>query len=226
MKAPLAFDPRDYEYGAPTAAVRALMRDWAAIDWFEPSVASDGYLIKLLNTFQQLAHARDPETFPTTTAVRCVGGSRAEFADWCDRVRIQEWDWKISALKRLSSDHADDHDWTIEDDAADLVSDPPRPGDLFVTLPGTRGDVFWNTLLPRLPLLDVQPRDHFTDSALFYLGYAHGDVLDAIKWQLVENHDDTRTNPFLPLLHAYAAGAYPFSLGRDEVVLFRFHGRS
>ncbi len=216
MKHALAFDPRDYDYGAPTAAVRAILRDWEAIDWFEPSVSSNGYLERLFRTFQQLAHPHMPGAFPLDLAIQCVAGDRAAFARWCDRVRTQtDWDWKISILKHLSCDHADAHDWVLDDHACDLASDPPRPGDLFVRVGSS---VFWTTHVPALQL----GRDRFGEAAQFYLGYAHGDVLDAIKWQLAEDDDDTTANPFVPLLHLYAAGAYPFSLGADEVVLFRF----
>jgi hypothetical protein len=76
--------------------------------------------------------------------------------------------------------------------------------------------------MPKSAALDALPREGRGETARFYLGYAHFDVLDCIKWQLAKGSNDLVDNPFLPLLLCYAAGAYPFSLARDAVVMFRF----
>ncbi len=121
------------------------------------------------------------------------------------------WDWKYGALKKLSARHAQTMGWSAERDAG-----PPAPGALFFVvadIPG-RPHVMWGNALPRLPELD--------EAAAWYLGYAHNDILDCVKWQLAERTSDTTSNPFVPLVRCYAAGAYPFSLDREHVVLFRF----
>jgi hypothetical protein len=48
------------------------------------------------------------------------------------------------------------------------------------------------------------------------------DLLDALEWQLAENHDDLSSNPFVPLICCYAAGYYPFVMSSTAVVLFSF----
>ncbi|MGE3509588.1 MAG: hypothetical protein AB7N65_11975 [Vicinamibacterales bacterium] len=54
------------------------------------------------------------------------------------------------------------------------------------------------------------------------VGHAQVDAFECVQWQLAENHGDVSANPFVPLVRCYRAGAYPFSLDRDTVVLFRF----
>lgn len=49
-------------------------------------------------------------------------------------------------------------------------------------------------------------------------------MFHCVQWQLAEKHADVGANPLVPLLRCYRAGAYPFSLDRDTVVLFRFTG--
>lgn len=38
MKRALGFDPREYEYGPATEAIRQILLDWETIDWFAPCV--------------------------------------------------------------------------------------------------------------------------------------------------------------------------------------------
>src|SRR5690242_8790545 len=82
--------------------------------------------------------------------------------------------------------------------------------------------VVWKGFVAGYPV-DTTPGP-MHDSAHFYFSYAHQDVIHAVQWQLAENIDDVMRNPFLPLLRCYRAGGYPFSLGRDTIVLFRFAG--
>lgn len=84
--------------------------------------------------------------------------------------------------------------------------------------------VIWNNVIPTPTALGALPGEGFGEAASFYLNYALNDALDCMKWQFAENSADMSTNPFLPLLLCYEAGAYPFSLGPDSVVLFRFDG--
>jgi hypothetical protein len=60
------------------------------------------------------------------------------------------------------------------------------------------------------------------ESGTFYRSFAHADALDCIQWQFAERSDRLDANPFWPLIRCYRAGLYPFSTGRDSVVLFRF----
>ncbi len=99
-----------------------------------------------------------------------------------------------------------------------VPSGPPKPGALFVRLPGTNGtpSLVWCGPFSEPAGLRT------SESAAFYFQYARMDGIACIEWQLAEANDDASTNPFIPLLRCYRAGAYPFSLGRDAVVLFRF----
>lgn len=99
------------------------------------------------------------------------------------------------------------------------LSGTPRPGDLFARV----GDhVIWAvTVGPRLNLKDtLPPRD--AEAASFYLSYANMDAMECIEWQLSEKSNELQANPFLPLLHCYGEGFYPFSLSPNDVVLFAF----
>ncbi len=60
------------------------------------------------------------------------------------------------------------------------------------------------------------------DDAGFYLSYANMDAIECIEWQLAERSNDVDGNPFVPLLHCYGVGYYPFSHGPAEVTLFAF----
>lgn len=137
------------------------------------------------------------------------------------------WDWKCSVLKKLSSEHAKARGWRIEAQANLSPKEDPRPGDLLIRRehPDGKHLVFWNNFYPNFPKfeeLDTLLQGKASESAHFYIGYAYGDVLDCITWQLAEGHNDLAENPFVPLVHCYAAGLYPFSLDRATVVMFRF----
>lgn len=225
MKGALGFDPWQYTYGRATEAVRTALAEWSEIDWFEPTRTDDEHAVHVFREHQRLANLHNPDLFPIDVNIRCISGSRIEFDAWCKRVRSEaSWDWKFSVLKTLSNEHAKARGWSDETYARSKPIGLPRPADLMVRIVDASGSehVMWNNVMPKVEALDALPRDGFGESARFYIGYAHGDALDCIKWQLAEEHADLSGNPFLPLLLCYQAGAYPFSLDRETVVLFRF----
>lgn len=229
MKSRLGFDPSQYDYGAASEAIRAVLAEWSEIDWFEPSAESAEHATSLFREHQRLAHAQAPELFPIDTRIRVVTGDRDEFTAWCERVRSNTtWEWKFSVLKKLSEQHAKARGWSPESETRDAPIAAPRPGDIFFVIGDSKGakQVIWNSVLPMPPALDAMPRKGFGEAARFYLGYANGDALDCMKWQFAEHSAEMGTNPFLPLLLCYEAGAYPFSLASDDIVLFRFAASS
>ena len=115
MTGSLTFDPNDYDYGPATTAIRALILEWAAIDWFVPSNASDDELSRLFDEHNALAHRYDSHRFPARVNTRCISGGWSEFTAWCKRMREQtRWDWRWSVLKQLSSKHSKACDWSLE----------------------------------------------------------------------------------------------------------------
>lgn len=227
MKGVLSFDPRDYDYGPSTDAIRSILSGWIEIDWFEPAQASGEQAAHLFREHQRLAHAHVPELYPEQIDVRVVSGDRNEFTSWCQRVRAQtSWDWKFSVLKTLSNRHAQARDWSPDVYVERMPVAPPRPGDPFWVFNSPRGKKqwVWNSIVPTPSALSSLPREGFGEAAAFYFGYAQSDALECMKWQFAENTADLSTNPFLPLLLCYGSGSYPFSLGPDSVTLFRFDG--
>jgi hypothetical protein len=215
-------DPAQCEYGAATPAVRRILSEWVAVDWFEPP-GDDGAAARATRLFEEhnaRARACSPELFPAHLEMRLVGGDWAAFAALCGRVRAPaaSWDWKFGALKRLSSDHSKRHGLRLCDLARVNVESggQPGPGDLFFCI----GDlVIRNAIGPRLDLGVALSPEH-VEVAQWYMSYAQMDVLEAIEWQLAENSDRLDGNPFAPLIRCYDAGFYPFSLGSAEVALF------
>lgn len=225
MKGTLAFDPNEYDYGPATSAIRTLITDWAEIDWFVPSSATDHEVISLFSEHNALAHRYAPEMFPDRVTMRCVPGGWSEFIAWCKRVREQtRWDWRFSILKKLSNDHAKACGWSLDAHASQVPKGQPKPGDLFFRFDDANGkaSVIWNNLFPAGSALQVISHEPAKESAQFYFGHAQVDAFNCVQWQLAENHGDVTANPFVPLAGCYRAGAYPFSLDRDTVVLFRF----
>lgn len=225
VKGTLSFDPNDYDYGPATSAIRTLMVEWAEIDWFVPSGATDDEITRLFSAHNVLAHRYAPELFPEHVTIRCVPGGWSEFAAWCKRVREQtRWDWRFSILKKLSNDHAKACGWSLNAHATHVPKGQPKPGDLFFRFDDANGkpSLIWNNVFQHSSALQAISHAPAKESAQFYFGHAEIDAFNCVQWQLAENHGDVTANPFVPLAHCYRAGAYPFSLDRDTVVLFRF----
>jgi hypothetical protein len=220
VKATLGFDPNDYDYGPATAAIRSIIVEWAAVDWFEPSGAADADLIELFHEHNALGHDNASELFAEQVSVRVVSGGWSEFNSWCERVRDQtRWDWRFSILKKLGHEHSKAHGWSLDVQTPLVKAGEPKPGDMFFRYSDTTA--VWNGFLPAPALRDLA-QSCAVDSARFYFSHAQGDAFSSIEWQLAEKSDDLDGNPFLPLLGCYGAGGYPFSLDRDTVVIFRF----
>ncbi len=212
MIAPRAFEPRDYDYGPATASVRAILEAWMAIDWFAPGDAA--LAIDRLHEHQRRAHAFAPERFAPWLDAQPATGAAAAFAGLCARVRANtDHDWRFGKLKMLSHDHSRACAWS-EESFARTRPWPPREGDLMFAMPG--GAVIYNG--GTYPRFDAR----LDDATSFYLDYAHGDLLDAVKWQLARGDDDTATNPFVPLVECYARGGYPFVLDPSRAIVFAF----
>ena len=229
MKSFLQFDPLDYDYGAPTEAIRSILAEWIEIDWFEPNPADADHGVHMFLEHQRLAHAQLPELFPEKIDISAVTGDRESFIGWCRRVRAQpSWDWKFSVLKKLGNEHARARGWSPEVQVERTPGrQPPGPGELFFVMADKNGTkhILWNNVIPTPKGLTPREREGFGEAASFYIGYAQSDAVECMKWQFAENSTDLSTNPFLPLLLCYEAGAYPFSLGPDSVVLFKFDGQ-
>jgi hypothetical protein len=227
MTSSLKFDPLDYDYGAPTEAIRSILAEWIEIDWFEPNPAGEDHGVHMFREHQRLAHAQLPGLFPRHVDVRVVSGDGEAFVGWCNRIVSPSWDWK-SLLKKLGIEHARARGWSPELQVERTPSrQPPGPGDMFFVLDdktGGRRHVVWTSLVSTPDLLRSLEDAAFGNAAHFYADWAKNDAVECMKWQLAENSADLSTNPFLPLLLCYEAGAYPFSLSKDSVVLFNFEG--
>jgi hypothetical protein len=243
VKATFTIDPKLVEYGAATPAVRQILTEWMSVDWFEPHAggAAAARATRLFQEHHEKGRAQAPELFPTGMEILVDTGGWADFAALCGRVREgtgTSWDWRYSVLKRLSSEHSKRHGLRLSELARAGVETglSPGPGDLFFS---TGGDVIWNGLWPSLELGRVLSPENEA-LAHWYLGYAQMDVLEAIEWQLAEKSDCVdgnpsagarasgppavpyAPNPFVPLVHCYGAGFYPFSLGPRLMTLFAF----
>lgn len=222
VKRPLTFDPNVYDYGPATAAIRSIVAEWAAVDWFEPSDVSDEALVRLIEDQHALVHHLAPQLLPKHVNVRVVAGGWSEFRSWCKRVRAQSrWDWKFAVLKKLAHEHSLANGWSIDAHAPSVPLGQPRAGDLFVRFNSTNGKpaVIWNSFLAA-PELGTLGRS--AESAHFYFEHARSDAFSCIEWQLAEKRGDSSGNPFIPLLQCYRSGGYPFSLDRETMVVFRF----
>jgi len=221
MKGRLGFDPQEYDYGAATAALRQLLVEWADVDWFEPPSGKGADARALFQEHHALARTHMPEVFPARLQVESSVGGWGEFDALRERVLAgTNWDWKFSALKRLSSYHSKTHGWSpaVEARRQGLLgpSDSTRPGNIFVR----HGDqVFWQAPRLRFKFDEASPRDRFSE---WYFTYAHMDMVECIEWQLAEQSDKLEGNPFVPLLRCYATGYLPFGLDATTVVLFAF----
>lgn len=219
MKGTLAFDPREHDYGPATAAVRTLLLEWAAIDWFVPPGSPRQVANDLFTQHNALARAYAPELFADRVKITSATGGWADFVALCNGVRTQTgWDWKYSALKRLSSAHSTAHGWLLKNQGQNTVpGTAARPGELFLRF----GDqVYWGHFSPPLDFRSIGAE--WAESASFYSSYCDMDFLECLQWQLAEGRDELAGNPFIPLCRCYAAGYYPFSLSSTAVVMFSF----
>jgi hypothetical protein len=216
MKAELPFDPRDHDYGPGTKSVRSLLMKWEDIDWFEPTATSDSEAAAIFHEHNRRARAVSPERFAERVEISVVHGRWPEFEAWCKRVREQSWSWKYGDLKHVSRQHMAALGWSFETWARSLP-ESTGPGELVHRFRDASGmeHFTWGHIIP----YGVLPSQ---ESSGFYVSYAHTDLLDAIQWQLAEGHNDRSRNPFDALVRCYHAGAYPFSLDRSTVVLFRW----
>lgn len=226
MRGTFDFDPMQYDYGPATRAVRQILLEWAAVDWFVPprDGNADALATQLFDEHIASAGAHAPELFPASTERLPVRSNWAAFSALCARVRGpgSEWDWKFNALKKLSVAHSKLRGWDLDDQAQparqDAALEAPRPGALFFRY----GDVvLWMGVSPKIDLAAGVPSDHLA-AAAWYRSYADMDMTEALEWQLAEKSDRLDGNPFLPLLRCYAAGFYPFALGPTSFVLFAF----
>jgi hypothetical protein len=226
LRGELEFDPEKFDYGAATLSVRRILHAWANIDWFVPALP-DGHAraIGAIKKHLSLARTARPELFPEHVQVTTRVGRFAEFRSLCERVSGPgaRWDWKFSALKPLSSDHSKEKGWSVHTAAREATeAAPPQRGELFLKVGGSG---IWFGFWPRINLRTALPPED-AKSAGWYLGYAAVDVLECIEWQLAERSNETRLNPFLPLVHCYAERYYPFAVGPAEIVLFALSDES
>lgn len=232
MKGTFRIDPAACRYGAATGAVRQILTEWMAIDWFvPPGPRAEVNATAMFEEHHRRARAYAPDLFAADLELRTVRGDLAGFADLCARVRSSSsgWDWKFSALKPLSSRHSKARGWSVNQWSLNAgvpslqAGQVPGPGDLFVRLGDT---AIWNSVDPTLDLTNALPKDH-AEVANFYVSYAVMDAMECLEWQFAEPSADLLTdNPFLPLVRCYAAGCYPFALGPGTVVLFAFRRES
>jgi hypothetical protein len=238
VRAPLTFDVATMRaYGPAMPAIRRTLTRWAAIDWFAPRAAasSRSEAVQLFAEHRQRAGRYAPELFPSHVLVESKSGSLDDFHALSLNVQASasDWDWKYSALKKISKLHADACGWSddaLASFAADIEKgERPLPGDLWFR---HSGGVIWDTLRTPddfSPGLAAEhgaaPESAAVKNLRWYHSYALFDLFEALRWQLAEKSDATTSNPFVPLLDCYAAGHYPFSLGRETAVLFAFDRR-
>lgn len=234
MKGLLKFDPDDYDYGVASMAIRALLKEWADVDWFVPG-ANEAARVRAMRLFEEhhvAAHHALPEVFGPKVEIRTRYGGWNDFHALYEMVSEdvryragqpgRGWDWKFEGLKQMTSAHSEARGLDIESQARLISAEyPPQPGELFFRLPGSETGFIWSSPFPDLELRSRLPAN---DAAVanWYVGYANMDAMEAIEWQLAERSNDLTTNPFVPLLRVYAEGFLPFSLARNEVVLFAF----
>jgi len=223
MKGPLNLDRARHDFGAATATVLAILDEWEAIDWFVPTSQpeSSGHLHFVQH--QRLCMRHAPNAFPQPIKVQHRQGGWPEFVACCQAVRaVDAGDWKFGPLKSMALDHGRRYGYSLQQIAAKIL----KPGsmlDLRCLFMASNGHVFWGHLGPFLDFRSLGSR--YAESASFYFGYAHGDAMDAIEWQLAEPDAPLVDNPFVALLHCYSSGYYPFVHKDGRVVLFRFDDR-
>lgn len=225
MTSPKPFDATIYECGPATDAVRRLLTDYAAIDWFVPPTVDEARA----RGFMHRHHARGrdiaPDLFAPHLHIEHAEGDAHAFFAWCERVRMDPargWDWKYGVLKPLTKRHSEACGWSM-----DAHPPPTHPldatGRLFLSFPG--GHSVWNVRLPPVVLPTAPPDEEARrvhEALRFFKGYCDIDLFEALEWQLAEPECPLSDNPFVPLLELYATAHYPFHRSADRVVLFRF----
>jgi len=157
VRGTLDFDPDAKDYGPASRHIRAVIREYADVDWFEPG----GDLPRAAEMF------REHETLagvPHAT-LQPLEGTRDDFADLCATARGNtRWQWRF-VLKAFSHRHSTAHGWRRDDQPT---------GDLFVRVGET---AMWRLAVPTIEL-------DFDSN--WYRSFANADQLDAIQWWLAE----------------------------------------
>ncbi|HEU4404423.1 MAG TPA: hypothetical protein VFS43_03940 [Polyangiaceae bacterium] len=223
MKRALRFDPSAHDYRP--ASVRAVLAEWADVDWFEPPYGGRAGErgVRLFEAHLALVCALRPGAVAPRAEVQAVAGGWLRFSALCERVRQNHaWDWKYSALKPLSVGHSEARGFRREGRVvagAGSLPDSPlfvRHADTIFWVPPFREDGEGATA--------ALPREHAADAA-WYRSYADMDVYECLEWQFADPKRALEANPFYALLRCYAEGWYPFALGPASFVLFAFVGR-
>lgn len=222
MKGPISVIPSKLDAGPATAAVRSILIDWAAIDWFVPPGGPGQHAQELFAKHCTAAHRHTPTLYSEAVDLEFSSGRWEDFFAMCSRVRsASAFDWKYRVLKILSRDHAQSCGWSSQTEASMLQKEPDG-SDTLIHRVGNH--VFWCSPVPKLDLAALS-KEH-AESAQFYLSYASIDAIDAVQWQLADPRSPLAENPFMPLLRCYAAGFYPFMISATSVIMFSFHGPS
>jgi len=218
------FDATIYECGPATDAVRRLLSDYAAIEWFVPPTVDEARARAFMHRHHARGRGFAPDLFAPHLVVEHASGGAREMLAWCERVRMDPaggWDWKYGVLKPLTKRHSEARGWQ-------MPTHPPLAGPvdvlgrLFLTL---QGHSVWNVRLPPVALPTAPPDEEARrvhEALRFFKGYCDIDLFEAIEWQLAEPECPLSANPFVPLLELYATAHYPFHVSADRVVLFRF----
>lgn len=220
MRGSSSIKPSLIDAGPATAAVRDIVTDFAAIDWFVPPNASQKLARELFLSHVNLTRQHLPKLYSEPVEVEFSTGGWEHFFALCNRVRGSgSFDWKYGVLKILSSEHAEACDWSLKNERSMMQKESDGSDTLLLRV----GEhVFWCSLAPNLDLSELG-KDH-AECGHFYLSYVSYDATDAIQWQLAERSDSLAGNPFLPLLRCYAANFYPFVISESSVILFSFLG--
>lgn len=219
MRAAPTITPARLDYGPATAAVRAIVSTWNAIDWFVPPTRRVADGARCMLRHHRLARAALPSHFGESLDVEHSQGGWDAFLALCQRAREDSWDWKYGALKPLSHAHATARGWSLDVELALRPQGAPPTGRaLFFSLQGVP---LWAPIGPALDLRATLSAP-VAECAGWYLSYASMDAQHAAVWQLAEPTASPADNPFTPLIQCHAAGFYPFGLARDRAHLFSF----
>lgn len=221
MRGPIPVDPDAIDYGRATPSLRALLRRWSAIDWFEP-LAADAAPLPALRDHVRLARAHMPERVPASCELRLELGDWSDFLRLCERVRANAaWDWKYGVLKQIAHRHSTACGWTMSATGPDLVGHPDAQSlvrSMLVLRFGTAA--IWNGFGPDLDYERLTTAE--AEAARWYMSYASMDLIECLEWQLAEPDARLEDNPFEPLLRCHAEGALIFSLGPTQLLAFGF----